>query len=121
MQFRCTRTAKPLHYSLVAIGGDGQRWISAGIDMEMIMATGTVAESEQRSGSQHTGSQRVRSRMGSRRAGRRRSAARQSLARATVNVKAIFGLKLKRLREGRHFTLAELSQRTGVSTSYLAE
>ncbi len=38
-----------------------------------------------------------------------------------MNVKAIFGLKLKRLREGRHFTLAELSQRTGVSTSYLAE
>jgi transcriptional regulator with XRE-family HTH domain len=38
-----------------------------------------------------------------------------------VNVKAIFGLKLKRLRETRHLTLAELSQRTGVSTSYLAE
>jgi XRE family transcriptional regulator, fatty acid utilization regulator len=38
-----------------------------------------------------------------------------------VNVKAIFGLKLKRLRESRHLTLAELSQRTGVSTSYLAE
>jgi XRE family transcriptional regulator, fatty acid utilization regulator len=38
-----------------------------------------------------------------------------------VNVKAIFGLKLKRLRETRHLTLAELSARTGVSTSYLAE
>jgi transcriptional regulator with XRE-family HTH domain len=38
-----------------------------------------------------------------------------------VNVKAIFGLKLKRLRDTRHLTLAELSQRTGVSTSYLAE
>jgi transcriptional regulator with XRE-family HTH domain len=52
---------------------------------------------------------------------RRKRAARQALSRATVNVKAIFGLKLKRLRESRHLTLAELSQRTGVSTSYLAE
>jgi transcriptional regulator with XRE-family HTH domain len=72
----------------------------------------TVAASEQRRiGWQRKIPQRV---------GRRR-AARHALTRATVNVKAIFGLKLKRLREQRHLTLAELSQRTGVSTSYLAE
>src|SRR5690242_730262 len=83
----------------------------------MLMLTETVAASEQRTGSQRTRSQRT----GSRPTDRRRKAARHAPTRATVNVKAIFGLKLKRLREGRHLTLAEVSQRTGVSTSYLAE
>jgi transcriptional regulator with XRE-family HTH domain len=40
---------------------------------------------------------------------------------ATLNLKSILGIKLKRLREARRFTLAEVSRRTGVSTSYLAE
>jgi hypothetical protein len=38
-----------------------------------------------------------------------------------LNLKTIFGIKLKRVREGKGLTLAELSQKAQVSTSYLAE
>ena len=37
------------------------------------------------------------------------------------NVRAIFAIKLKLLRESRHLTLAELAHKAGLSTSYLAE
>ncbi|MDE3153837.1 MAG: ImmA/IrrE family metallo-endopeptidase [Acidobacteriota bacterium] len=40
---------------------------------------------------------------------------------APLNLKTILGLKLKRFREARRFTLRELGERTGLSTSYLAE
>ncbi len=40
---------------------------------------------------------------------------------ANLNLKTIFGIKLKRLREARHLTLGDLAARTGVSASYLAE
>ncbi len=43
------------------------------------------------------------------------------LAMATLDLKTIFGIKLKQLRESRHFTLAELGRACGLSASYLAE
>ncbi len=42
-------------------------------------------------------------------------------ATAHLNLKTILGLKLKRFREARHLTLRVLGERTGLSTSYLAE
>ena len=42
-------------------------------------------------------------------------------ATAPLNLKAILGLKIKRLREAQHLTLRELGERAGLSTSYLAE
>jgi transcriptional regulator with XRE-family HTH domain len=38
-----------------------------------------------------------------------------------LNLKTIFGIKLKRLREARHMTLGGFSRQTGLSASYLAE
>lgn len=38
-----------------------------------------------------------------------------------LNLKTIFGIKLKRCREAQRLTLQELAQRAGMSTSYVAE
>lgn len=38
-----------------------------------------------------------------------------------LDPRAVFGLKLRRLRESRHLTLSALAERAGLSTSYLAE
>lgn len=38
-----------------------------------------------------------------------------------LNLKTIFGIKLKRVRETRHMTLGDLSRQAGLSASYLAE
>ncbi len=38
-----------------------------------------------------------------------------------LNLKTIFGIKLKRTREAQQLTLQELAQRAGMSTSYVAE
>lgn len=40
---------------------------------------------------------------------------------ATLNLKTIFGIKLKQMREARHLTLVQLGRACAVSPSYLAE
>jgi transcriptional regulator with XRE-family HTH domain/predicted transcriptional regulator len=40
---------------------------------------------------------------------------------STLNLRTIFGIKLKQLRERRHLTLMELGRSCGLSASYLAE
>src|SRR5512140_3613794 len=40
---------------------------------------------------------------------------------ATLDLKTIFGIKLRQLRDRRHLTLAQLGKRASLSASYLAE